>query len=91
MKTIFKPLCLAACVLLASNVVWAKLPVTAPTEESKAAAADAAVKKAAAGKMDAYKVCTAQMTAVAAYFKNAKAMGKTVNPPTATPACVKPS
>lgn len=91
MKTFIKPLCLAACVLLAANGAWAKLAVPAETEESKAAAAAAAVKKAAAGKMDAYNLCAAQMTSVAAYFKHAKATGKTVNPPTATPACVKPS
>lgn len=91
MQAIVKPLFLASALVLASASAWAKLPVPEVTEASKAAAAAAAEKNAAAAKMEGYKLCVAQERAAAAYFKQAKASGKSVQPAQAAPACVKPS
>ena len=90
MKTIVKSLCVALPALLLSASVLAKLPVPPETPESKAAKEAAAAKAAAAAKMDGYNLCMAQQAAANAYFKNAKAKGKTVAPGEGS-ACVKPS
>lgn len=90
MKKMIKTLCVALPAVLLSASVLAKLPVPPETPESKAAKEAAAAKAAAAAKMDGYKLCVAQQAAAAAYFKSAKAKGKTVSPGEG-PACVKPS
>lgn len=76
--------CLAAVPMLS----FAKLP--ALSDEAKAKAAEAAAKAAWAGKVDGYKLCKAQDTVAASYYKTAKAPGKETKPPTAVPACAEP-
>lgn len=90
MNTLMKQMCVTFGAVMLSTAVWAKLPVPPETPESKAAKEAAAAKTAAGAKMDGYKLCVAQEAAAAAYFKSAKAKGKTVAPGEG-PACVKPS
>ena len=67
---------------------FAKLPP--PTDEAKAAAAEAAAKNAWADKVGAYKLCLAQDRVVAVYRNNAKAAGTPAPTPVATPPCADP-
>jgi len=66
----------------------AKLPP--PTEEAKAAAAEAAAKAAHADKVAAYKLCVSMDRVAERYQADAKKAGKGPAPPTPTPACVDP-
>lgn len=90
MKRFISSVVVAVPAILLSASVLAKLPVPPETPESKAAKEAADAKKAAAAKMDGYHLCMAQQAAAAAYFKTAKAKGKTVAPGEG-PACVKPT
>ncbi|SFB69077.1 hypothetical protein SAMN05216344_101252 [Polaromonas sp. OV174] len=84
MKKILITVCLASVSLLS----LAKLP--APSDDAKAKAAEAAAKATWAGKVDAYQLCQSQDKVAASYYKAAKAAGKDVKPPLATPACADP-
>lgn len=68
--------------------VCAKLPP--PTEEDKAKSAEAAAKTAWSDKVALYQLCNAMDRTADAYRKSAKAAGKSVPAPVATPACVDP-
>lgn len=77
--------------LLLAAAAHAKLPApSAPTDEAKAKAAEAAAKTAWAGKVDAYKLCASQDRAASNYFKTAATTGKSVKPAVAAPACADP-
>jgi len=69
MKTSMKTLSVGAVLVLLGSTGWAKLPTPAPSDEAKAQAAQAAAKKAWAGKVDAFKLCKAQDKVVAHYKK----------------------
>lgn len=66
-KKMMKSLCVAGVLAVLGSVASAKLP--APSDEAKAKAAEAAVKAAWAGKVDAFKLCKAQDRAAAHYMK----------------------
>ena len=78
----------ASFLITASALVMAKL--SAPSDEVKAKAAEAAAKAAWNGKVDAYLSCKAQDKAAVNYFKNSKASGKESKPPVAVPPCADP-
>lgn len=92
MKTNKTPVLLACAVIGASmlslSVASAKLP--APNDEAKAKAAEAAAKTAHGGKVDSYKLCKSMEATAAAYYANAKKLGKETKPPLATPPCADP-
>jgi hypothetical protein len=71
-----------------SALALAKLPPL--SDEAKAKAAEAAAKAAWAGKVDTYQLCQSQDKVATAYYKTAKAAGKDLKPPLATPACADP-
>lgn len=82
-------LALAAALLCAAPLAAvAKLPPLSP--EAKAKADEAKAKTAWTDKVAAYKLCQSMDRTAAQYFKNAKASGKDVQPPVATPACADP-
>lgn len=83
-----KKLLITALVLVASTLAQAKL--AAPSPEAAAKAAEAAAKAAWAGKVDGYKLCQAQDKTAARYLASAKAAGKEIKSPTATPPCSDP-
>ena len=82
---------LAATVLLclsAAPLAQAKLP--ALSAEAQLKADEAKAKGAWTDKVAAYQLCKAMDRSVEAYFKAAKAEGKEVHAPTATPPCTDP-
>jgi hypothetical protein len=81
---------IAASLLLAllAGAAWPKLPP--PSEEAKAKAEEAKARAAHADKVAAYQLCQAMDRVAADYFAAAKRAGRTVPPPTPTPACVDP-
>lgn len=96
MNKTMKTLCAAALLAVMSSVAVAKLP--APSDETKAKAAEAAAKTAWAGKVESFKLCMAQDKVVAHYKKvpvskevKASAKGTSASAPAAAPgACVDP-
>jgi hypothetical protein len=68
----------------------AKLPAPVLSEEAKAAAAAAADKAAWGNKVAAFKLCQSQDKAAANYLAQARAAGKQVAAPVATPPCADP-
>jgi len=88
MKKYLKPILAMASVLLFSAAVMAKLP--APSDETKAKAAEAAAKTAWSGKVDGYQLCKAQDKVAAHYYKTVKATGKDSKPAVATATCADP-
>ena len=66
----------------------AKLPE--PSPDAKAKAAEAAAKAAWGDKVAAYKLCQSMDRVADAYRQKAKAAGKEVPAPAATPACANP-
>ena len=76
--------------VLAAGSAAAKIPAPVLDDAGKAKAAEAAAKTAWSGKVDGYALCKAQDKAAAAYAKTAKANGKDVKPPSATPPCTDP-
>ena len=75
---------------LVATAAFAKLPVAAPTDESKAKAAEAAAKAAHGNKVEAFKLCKSMDKSAAHYFKAAAAAKKDVKPAVATPPCADP-
>ncbi len=84
-----KKILLAITALLAS-AAFAKLPAPVLTDEAKAKAAEAAAKTAHSTKVANFQLCKSIEATAAHYFKNAKAAGKEVKPPTETPPCADP-
>lgn len=82
------PLAAGLALALMAGQALAKLP--APSDEAKVKAAEAAAKAAHGNKVAAYQLCKSMDAVAAGYFAQAKAAGKTVKPPTATPACADP-
>ena len=81
------PLAILIAAGLAAPAV-AKLPP--PSDEAKAKAAEAAAKSAWSGKVAAYELCQSMDRVADAYRQKAKAAGKEVPAPAATPACANP-
>ncbi len=81
-------LLLTTLMALAAAPGHAKLP--APSDETKAKAAEAAAKAAHGGKVAGYQHCKALDQTAAGYFAAAKKAGKSVPPAVETPACVDP-
>jgi len=79
---------LALILAIASTSALAKLPP--PSPEAQAKAAEAAARAAWSAKVDSYKLCQAQDKAAAVYFASARAAGKSVPQPAATPPCTDP-
>lgn len=90
MKTHLKTLALTAVWLTLGTAAWAKIPAPALSDEAKAKAAEAAAKTAWSGKVAGYQLCQSQDKAASRFYGAAKAAGKSVNPPTATPPCTDP-
>lgn len=90
MKNSLKTLVLAAAVLTLGSAAWAKLPTPELSDEAKAKAAEAAAKTAWSGKVAGYQLCKAQDKSASQFYGTAKAAGKAVNAPTATPPCADP-
>ena len=90
MKYPLKTLAVAAVVVTLGTAAWAKLPAPVPSDEAKAKAAEAAAKTAWSGKVASYQLCKAQDKAVSRFNGAAKAAGKQMNSPTATPPCADP-
>ncbi|WP_210544866.1 hypothetical protein [Rhodoferax sp. PAMC 29310] len=90
MKNSLKTLALAAAMLTMGNAAWAKLPAPVLTDEAKAKAAEATAKTAWSGKVAGYQLCKSQDKAASRFYGTAKAAGKSVNAPTATPPCADP-
>jgi len=88
MKKHLQQIFIAACVLVLSAPLLAKLP--APSDDAKAKAAEAAAKAAWSGKVDAYLSCKAQDKVAAYYYQTAKAENKETKPATAMPPCADP-
>ena len=88
MTTMKNILLFVAAAAFAFSSVFAKLP--ALSDDAKAKAAEAALKTAHAGKVEAYQLCMAQDRAAAHYARTAKALGKETSPPAATPPCADP-
>lgn len=93
MTKTMKTLSAAVVLALLSSVAGAKLP--APSDESKAKAAEAAAKAAWAGKADAFQLCKAQDKVVAHYkkapvAKDAKPAAKAAPGAAPASACVDP-
>ncbi len=78
----------AAVLGLPAVGAWAKLP--APSDESKAKAAEAAAKTAHGNKVASFKLCQAMDRTAATYFAQAKKEGKALKPPVATAPCADP-
>ena len=85
-----RSIAVAAALVVASGVAWAKLPTPTLTDAQKAAAAEAAAKSAAAAKVGAYQQCEAENRVAAKYLAAEKAKGKTVTPQLTQP-CVNPA
>jgi type II secretory pathway pseudopilin PulG len=83
-----RKLIVASLLITASALVMAKL--SAPSDEAKAKAAEAAAKAAWSGKVDAYLSCKSQDRVAAHYYKTAKAANKEVRPPQTMPPCADP-
>jgi len=82
-------LALAAALLCAAPLAAvAKLPALSP--EAKAKADEAKAKTAWTDKVAAYKLCQSMDRTAAHYVKTAKASGKEVPAPVATPPCADP-
>ena len=81
------PLAILIVAGLAAPAV-AKLPP--PSDEAKAKAAEAAAKSAWSSKVAAYELCQSMDRVADAYRQKAKAAGKEVPAPAATPACANP-
>jgi hypothetical protein len=81
-------LALAVIAAIAVTPVCAKLPP--PTNEDKAKAAEATAKAAWTDKLGAYQLCLAMERTADVYHKSAKAAGKPVPAPVATPPCANP-
>lgn len=78
----------AACTLVFSSAVMAKL---APlSDDAKAKAAEAAAKTAHAGKVGDYQLCQSMDKVAARYIAAKKKAGGDVSPPTPTPPCADP-
>ena len=78
----------AALIGLLSTSVFAKLPP--PSEETKAKAAEAAIKSAWSDKVGLYKLCLSMDQTAARYRTSSKAAGKPVPAPVPTPPCADP-
>ncbi len=74
---------------LATNA-WSKIPAPPVTDESKAKAAETAAKTAHGNAVANFQLCKSMDATVVHYTKTAKAAGKDVKPPTATPPCADP-
>lgn len=81
-------LCGAVLATAAIGLAHAKLPP--PSDEAKAAAAAAAEKAAWANKIGAYQLCQSQDKVASHYLAQARAAGKSVAVPMATPPCADP-
>jgi hypothetical protein len=73
---------------LVAGAATAKLPP--PSDEAKAAAAEAAAKAAHANKVADYKLCLSMDRVAERYQVDAKKAGKVPAAPTPTPACADP-
>jgi hypothetical protein len=78
----------AACTLVFSSAVMAKLPPL--SDDAKAKAAEAAAKTAHAGKVGDYQLCQSMDKVAARYIAAKKKAGGDVAPPTPTPPCADP-
>jgi hypothetical protein len=78
----------AACTLVFSNAVMAKLPPL--SDDAKAKAAEASAKTAHAGKVGDYQLCQSMDKVAARYIAAKKKAGGDVSPPTPTPPCADP-
>lgn len=85
-----KKILVASLLLSVSVLVSAKIPAPVLDDAAKAKAAETAAKTAWSGKVDSYKLCKSQDKAAAAYYKSAKAAGKSTKPAAQTPACADP-
>lgn len=83
-----KPILLGACALVMTASVWAKL--SAPSDEAKAKAAEAAAKTAWSNKVAGYELCKSQDKTAAHFHKTAKTAGKEVKAAAATAPCADP-
>jgi len=88
MKTSLNLSLVVLLVAATCGTAQAKLP--APTEEAKAAAAAAAEKAGWGNQVAAYKLCQSQDKVAAHYLAQARAAGKPVATPMATPPCADP-
>ncbi len=69
---------------------WSKIPAPPVTDDSKAKAAEAAAKTAHGNAVANFQLCKSMDATAAFYGRTAKAAGKDVKPPTATPPCADP-
>jgi hypothetical protein len=77
-------------VLAATFCAAAMAALPAPGDAARAQAAEAAARAAWSNKVAAYQLCKSQDAVAAAYFAEAKRVGKSVAPPVATSACTDP-
>ena len=75
--------------ILAANA-WAKIPVPAATDESKAKEAEAAAKTAHGNAVANFQLCKSMDAVAAHHARTAKAAGKDLKPATPTPPCADP-
>ena len=75
----------ALLVMAVMSTAHAKLP--APSDEAKAAATAAAAKAAWSNKVAAHQLCQSQDKVASRYLAQARAAGKSVAEPMATPPC----
>ncbi len=78
----------ALLAMAALSTAHAKLP--APSDEAKAAATAAAAKAAWSNKVAAHQLCQSQDKVASRYLAQARAAGKSVAEPMATPPCADP-
>ena len=88
MKTSMVPCLFVLAIASLGSAAQAKLP--ALSDEAKAAAAAAADKAGWGNKVAAFKLCQSQDKVAAQYLAQARAAGKQVAAPVATPPCTDP-
>lgn len=90
MKKNLTTLAFATVALTLGSAAWSKIPAPELSVEAKAKAAEAAAKTAWSGKVANYQLCKSQDKSAAHFYNTAKAAGKPVKAPTATPPCSDP-